>query len=240
MVNTSINCLSMWMLATREGGPPLPLTVGFLLNTLRWGWEGSMETLLTVLSHWERCFSFLWLWSDPCPPMLSDPCVNLVWILCSMIFGVGALLAPQLVHYMEVWTGSGTGVFYVAFTLASSMAVTTLLLPKGAVPPLALKVPSSGDENLSSLSQLGVDGGEDGMLSAGVEAGVEAGSEVQEAAAALKPIIWDEGGNNSDASDEGDDGGRPQMRGGKWRLPFQAALLSLIFSNVAIELGECP
>ncbi len=112
-----------------------------------------------------------------------------------MVFGVGALLAPQLVHYVEIATGSGTGVFYAAVLLAASMAVVTFLLPTGAAPPRKaeeLSAASKGEargrmaRNLSAPS-LGVDLEPSGQVA--------------------------------------------------WRALFQMSFLSLIFSNVSIELG---
>lgn len=143
--------------------------------------------------------------------------------LCSFNFGIGALLAPQLVHFMEVWTHSGTGVFYVAFALASTMAIATMLLPKGAVAPVLVSMASQ-----SSETTLGGD--------------LQVRDETSNQAPSLTPIIWDEADEDYD-----NDGGvghllgnreGPCRKGGKWRLAFQAALLLLIFSNVSIELGE--
>ena len=133
----------------------------------------------------------------------------------SMVFGVGALLAPQLVHFMEMRTGDGTGVFHVAFALAAAVACVTLLMPKGAVPPSA-KEAEAADQGQG-----------------------RPGGEVA-AAPGLEPIIWDE---SEDGIIEEPPlltdqlGGQKQKRGGAWRIPFQAALLCLIFSNVSIELG---
>lgn len=51
MVNTSINCLSMWMLVAegRQGQPDPPFSVGFLLNTLRCGGSCTRSHFCTPL-----------------------------------------------------------------------------------------------------------------------------------------------------------------------------------------------
>ena len=144
-----------------------------------------------------------------------------------MIFGVGALLAPQLVHHVEVQTGSGTGVFYVAVALASSMAVVTLLLPEGATPPGAAAKSDAPRVPTRERSAV-ID-----------ETGQPPAPPYPQT---FEPIIWDEAGDDeigpSLPVSSGGSGGPSGRRGGPWRLPFQAALLALLFSNVSIELGE--
>ncbi|GAX81389.1 hypothetical protein CEUSTIGMA_g8820.t1 [Chlamydomonas eustigma] len=172
MINTGVNCLSMWLLPCDQ--PGLPITIGFLLNAL------------------------------------------------SMLFGVGALLAPQLVHFVEVHTGSGTGVYYIATALAGVAAITLLMLPPGPASPNG----QTGPKLSGSLKK------------------AEQASEGSEALAPFQPIIWDE----EEVRDHGNPGLLHSSTAGKeadsrkkdsvfWRMCFQAGLLMLIFANVSIELG---
>ena len=169
--------------------------------------------------------------------------VHFIYSTRSFSFGIGALLAPQLVHFMEVWTNSGNGVFYVAFALATTMAITNLSLPKGAEAP---RVASKNKNNSNVPAAQAGSVGPDMPISVAVTS--EAGSADGGLPATSSqdhsfspPIIWDEAARDDEEEDDGVGGEALNLafrRGGKWRLAFQAALLALIFSNVSIELGK--
>ena len=147
-------------------------------------------------------------------------------------------MAPQLVHFMEIWTGSGNGVFYVAFALASIMAITTLLLPKGAPPPKA----ALQGAKIADVTAPPVGPDTETSLTSASKAGGVADEGLPAPCPFTPPIIWDEAGDEEDCGGgAAGTGGASRLtwrRGGKWRMAFRTALLALIFSNVSIELGE--
>jgi hypothetical protein len=137
----------------------------------------------------------------------------------STMFGVGALLAPQIVHVMEVYTSSGMNVFYVAVGLSGATALMAALLP-GSPRAFVDAKPSEAGGGAPEAAHAKPGQSQAAGTSESASGGQQA----------------DRGKNATGA--EGREACTEQQRRKKWKLPFLAAALILMLANVSIELGE--